>query len=355
VTFPPQDCHHLYTAQVESLGGNLYSIDFTDCYTRYSEITFRPKKSDTLREYQDFKTRMKTQHGVSLKILHCDRGTEFCNKKFDRHLAQMGTKRELTVHDTHEQVGVAEHLNQMKVELAHTMLFDAKLPRFLWAEAMNHAIWIKNRAPTRALDGRSPYQVRFGTKPNLSKLVPFGTRAWVKIVKAGKLEPRARPGFFVGFDHDSTGYRIYFPDRRVVKPEREVVFNLEEVSDMVEILGEALSEGERLKYIQPTHLSEENPEPDADAEPAPTSTKSPPPSESELEEEPDEQENPPRRTSGRTRNPPGYYANLNHGSLTANVSEEGEPEEVPLTALLGGLGTEPDSLEEALRGPHAVE
>jgi hypothetical protein len=104
------------------------------------------------------------------------------------------------VHDTHEQVGVAERLNRTKVELARAMLFNAKLLRFLWAEAMSHTIWIKNCTPTCVLDGKSPYEVHFGKKPNLSQLVPFGTRAWVKLVDAGKLDRRAKPGYFVGFD-----------------------------------------------------------------------------------------------------------------------------------------------------------
>jgi hypothetical protein len=92
------------------------------------------------------------------------------------------------------------------------MLIDSKLPRFLWAEAMNHAAWIKNRSPTRALNNGTPYKARYGKKPDMLRVVPFGMRAWVKIVDAGKLEPRAMLSHFVGFDAMSTGYRIYVPD-----------------------------------------------------------------------------------------------------------------------------------------------
>jgi hypothetical protein len=154
------------------------------------------------------------------------------------------------VHDTHEQVGVAERLNRTKTELARAMLIDAKLLRYLWAEAMSHAIWIKNRSPTQALDGRSPYQAHYGEAPDLSKLVPFGMQAWVKIVGAGKLDSHAEPGYFVSFDSKSTGYRIYFPGKRMVKPEQEVIFNVDQIGDTVMIPGEVLSEGEKQKVIQ---------------------------------------------------------------------------------------------------------
>jgi hypothetical protein len=79
--------------------------------------------------------------------------------------------------------------------------------------------------PSRALDGKTPYEARYSRKPNMSNVIPFGTKAWVKIDDTGKLEACADPGYFVGFDNESTGYRIYFPDKRTVKPEREVIFD----------------------------------------------------------------------------------------------------------------------------------
>jgi hypothetical protein len=105
------------------------------------------------------------------------------------------------------------------------MLFDSRLPTFLSAEAVRHAIWIKNHSPTRALNGKTPYEMRYRSVPDMSGLVPFGTRAWVKIHGAGKLQRRARLGHFVGMDDESKGYRIYFPEQRRVAIEREVIFD----------------------------------------------------------------------------------------------------------------------------------
>ncbi len=180
-------------AQVQSLGGNKYAVDFTDDATRWTEDDYLKTKDQTQAAYERMEMRLKTQSNIQIKILRTDRGTEFSNKKFDQHLAEKGTVRELTVHDTHEQVGVAERLNRTKVELARAMLLDSKLLRFLWAEAMSHAIWIKNRSPTRALNGKTPYATKFGKKPDMSNLVPFGTRTWVKKAKSGKLESRWIP------------------------------------------------------------------------------------------------------------------------------------------------------------------
>lgn len=57
-----------------------------------------------------------TQNKVAIEILRTDCGGEFLNKKFSEHLEAKGTIHELTVHDTHEQVGVAERYNRTKAE-----------------------------------------------------------------------------------------------------------------------------------------------------------------------------------------------------------------------------------------------
>src|ERR1700731_2198789 len=216
-----------------SIGGNRYTVDFVDDATKWDETVPIQKKSQALAAYKKLEAEINTHEDTKIKYLHSDRGGEFNGDLFSEHLSAKGTKRELTVHDTHEQVGVVERWNRTKAELARAMLIDSKLPKHLWGAAMSHAAWIKNRSPTRALDCRTPFHARYGKHPNLFNLVPFGTRAWAKIVDASKIDRRARLGHFVGFDSTSTGYRIYFPDKKLIRVEREVVFNREELTDPV--------------------------------------------------------------------------------------------------------------------------
>ena len=44
------------------------------------------------------------------------------------------------------------------------------LPSFLWGEALNHMTWLKNRTATRTLDNKTPFEVLFGSPPDLSGL-----------------------------------------------------------------------------------------------------------------------------------------------------------------------------------------
>jgi hypothetical protein len=39
-----------------------------------------------------------------------------------------------------------------------------------WAEAVNMAVYIKNRCPTKALDSKTPQEAWTGTKPDVSHL-----------------------------------------------------------------------------------------------------------------------------------------------------------------------------------------
>ena len=53
---------------------------------------------------------------------------------------------------------------------------------------MCHVIWLKNRTPTKVLDGLTPYEVTFGRKPDLSHIRKWGSKVYVKTEWKNKLE-----------------------------------------------------------------------------------------------------------------------------------------------------------------------
>jgi hypothetical protein len=89
--------------------------------------------------------------------------------EFPDHFKKAGTTRlgRLTVHDTPEHNGVAEQRNRTNLEIVRAMLHDNGFPKFLWAEAVSHAIYLRNRTWTRAIGYTTPYELLYGTKPNL--------------------------------------------------------------------------------------------------------------------------------------------------------------------------------------------
>ena len=216
-------------------------------------------------------------------------------------------------------------------------------------------------------------------KPHLAGIQEFGAAAYMKDLKAGKLDARAQVGRFIGYDSESKGYRIYWPNKRSVTVERNVVFNEDDVltaDDVTIIPGDTLAEGERDKIIQPPsgnnakHDNVSEPEPEANSQPEAEPPNSIPfPSEpetvSETQLEPlDDQDEPPQMGRGHRvqKKPPGAYKHMAHAlpPLEANIAgidlndddldikiELPEDEESwsanlpPDFALLGGMGTEP--------------
>ena len=149
---------------------------------------------------------------------------------------------------------------------ARALLISSGLPRFMWEEAMNHSNWLRNRTPAHTNNGKTPYELRHKKKPNLAGIQEFGATAYVKDLKAGKLNARAKVGLFVGYDSESKGYRIYWPQKRSIMIEQNVVFNQDNIpnfNDSAVIQDEAQSEGKRQKITQaPLNNAEETDTPD---------------------------------------------------------------------------------------------
>jgi hypothetical protein len=161
-----------------------------------------------------------------------------------------GTIRKLTCHDTPEQNGVAEHLNRTLLERIRAMLHASKLPKGLWGEALQHATWLKNRTSTKALENKTPYEALTGSKPDLSNLKEWGTKIWVHDNTGSKLDGRAKEGYWVGFDSESKGSRVYWPTTKRVSVERNTQFD-DSFVDVPMPVSNSL-EGERVSNDQVT-------------------------------------------------------------------------------------------------------
>lgn len=152
------------------------------------------KKSDLLNVFIDFKNFIERQTGAKIKSLQSDNGTEFCNKDFDIYLKKHGIKRHLTVPYTPQQNGVSERKNRTLIEMARCMMLQSGAPSSFWAEAIATANFLRNRCPTKALNGSIPYEVWKGSRLNLNFLKTFGCKIYVldKFPSKDKFAPRGK-------------------------------------------------------------------------------------------------------------------------------------------------------------------
>ena len=243
-------------APVESINRKEYYVSFTDDHSRYTKIYFLYSKDETFECYRAFEAWLSTQQNAKVKCLRSDRGGEYLSDEFSAYLKAAGTIRKLTVHDTPEHNDVSERLNRTIMENVRAMLHDSGLPKFLWAEAVAHAIYLKNRTWTRTLGDTTPFEILHGRKPNLGNLHPWGCKVRVipKVDSISKLESRSFIGRWMGFDEETMdGHRVYWAEKQRISVERNVKFNFE--PDEV-IVGDLPLEGEqgsdeRLSTIAP--------------------------------------------------------------------------------------------------------
>jgi hypothetical protein len=104
------------------------------------------------------------------------------------------------------------------------MLLGRNQPKYLWAEAVNYATWLKNRFPSRAMPDTTPYALVNKTKPSLAMAHEFGITVYVHMTTGGKPEAQVNAAIYVGVDEESKGYRIWWADKRRVSIERNVTF-----------------------------------------------------------------------------------------------------------------------------------
>ena len=112
------------------------------------------------------------------------------------------------------------------------MLHDSDLPKFLWAEAAQHAVYLKNRTWTRTIGDTTPYKLLI----NLGNLQLWGCKVRVHNTGNSKLDGHSKIGRWMGFDTDTRdGHRVYWPERRMVTVKRSVKFNFDD-EVVVEVL-----------------------------------------------------------------------------------------------------------------------
>lgn len=89
--------------------------------------------------------------------------------------------------------------------MARSLLKGRSVPTQFWGEAGATAVFLLNRAPTKILDGLTPFQAWHGYKPDVSHLKTFGCWAFIKVRKPHlkKLDDRATPAVFIGYEQGS--------------------------------------------------------------------------------------------------------------------------------------------------------
>ncbi|MGH9652091.1 MAG: reverse transcriptase domain-containing protein [Bryobacteraceae bacterium] len=207
-----------------SHSGKRYMLLISDDCTNHDWVALLAKKSEAFAAFQRYVLMAEAQHSCKIARLRSDNGGEFMSREFGEWLALRGIQRERTTAGNPHQNGVAERAMRTLLEMALSMVLAAGLPKSFWGLAVQAAVYIRNRCPTRKLPSGTPYEAWYGVKPRIGHIRPFGCLAYSLIPKEKrtKFSGKAVPGIFVGYAADSSAYLLWQDGR--LQESRDVRF-----------------------------------------------------------------------------------------------------------------------------------
>jgi len=162
--------------EVPSLGGSKYFFSFIDDFSKWTVVFMIRKKSETFQCFKEYHSYAQTHTGQSasqlnfihrstkteaqLKALRSDNGGEYISNEFKDYLKSYGISHQLTVAYTPQQNGVAERMNRTVMDLVRSMMNTAGIEKKFWAEALQTAVYVRNRVASRSLpEHTTPYHL----------------------------------------------------------------------------------------------------------------------------------------------------------------------------------------------------
>lgn len=211
-----------------SLNNAKYFVLCKDEYSAFCMVRFVERKSQIANEVKRLISKAELDTGNKLLKLVTDNGTEFNSNELSHFLREKGVIREFSVPYAHEQNGFIEREIRSTTEAARALLNKSGLAKSLWAEAVNTAVYVRNRV-IRGSDNHTPYEKWFGRRPDISNLLTFGQQVVCYMPKekrtseCSKFGNRGTVQNFVGYTDTFNTYRVYDRIKNIVTLSCDVV------------------------------------------------------------------------------------------------------------------------------------
>ena len=159
--------------------------------------------------------------------------------------------------------GSAERENRTVMELARTVLHAQGFHRRLWVEAVNYVVYILNHTSTSSVKDLSPYEIWNQRKRNIKDLRAFGEMVYMHIpmIKRTKLHKKSEKGYFLGYQENTKGDRVWLRKTDLVNVYHDVIFSGE-----INPISESKPNDSVLTYLPSDDESEKESEKEKDIE-----------------------------------------------------------------------------------------
>ena len=204
---------------------------FVDDFSRHKWFGGTRSKSnflDVLKEYITF-IKLKTHSVLEIVIgtIKSDWASELSAGKVKKWCDEQGIKLVHSSPGVHQENGVAERSIGVVKEVARAIHKGAWWPKEFWFLSMKAATHVMQFWPMTVHQGKSSYEILYGSKPDVSHLRTLGCLVFFHNWYDGKINfhtDRGLKGMHVGYVEQSRAYLIWRPDTQRLIKSSEVVF-----------------------------------------------------------------------------------------------------------------------------------
>jgi hypothetical protein len=183
-------------------------------------------KDEVFEHFRSLALRLNNEHPNYLKAIRSDNETEFRNASFDQFCLEHGVDQQFSTLRISQQNEVMERNNRTLVEMARMMLDEHRTPKRFWADVISIACYISNQIILRPILHLTPLELRFGRKPSVSHLRPFGYKCFVlKRGNLDKFESHSFDGILLGYTPHARSYRVYNLESNTVVKSCDMTFD----------------------------------------------------------------------------------------------------------------------------------
>ena len=217
-------------------GMKYFFVILDDC-ANFGFTTLLRLRSGAFSFYSSTEAYVERSTGRPVREVRLDGALEFTAGVMGRHFQSKGISVQVTAPYAHSQNGKAERYVRTLEDGGQTLIADSGLPASFWGDAVLTVQYIRNRVPTSTLpDNKTPFEVFFGKKPDLSHLRIWGCQCFVAIPSELRTKggPRRFEGIFVGYEEGRIGWRVRDLQGRA-HFSRDVIFNESSVGRRVRL------------------------------------------------------------------------------------------------------------------------
>ncbi len=210
----------------ESIDGKRFVLVIVDDYSRYAEVVFMHKKSESLEKVLGVLKRWTVHTERHVKMIRSDNAKEFLSQAFVNAMVERGITRQQIVPYCSQQNGVVERTIGVIKEITTVIMHEKKLPDWVWSFAIKHAAFLRNIC-YHTTTTRIPYKDWFKKNFDYDTLRIFGSLAYghIPLVKQKELKPKSIKSIFLGFEDGVKGYLLYNLEQKMMYTCRSVKFS----------------------------------------------------------------------------------------------------------------------------------